>query len=125
MVMTLDRILELDEDGQGLYLNEVAPREILEIRTRNRTYRLENRGEGRALISGHPQFCPSPVEVKVRGSTWGGSVLKVGFIGRGMSLEYSHPKSGTVTTSTIEEVIRPNSQARPVVKCAGELIPAA
>ena len=125
MVMTLDKAQELSEDDHGLYLNELAPREVVEIRTRNRTYRVENCGEGSALISGHPRFCPNPVEVRIHGSTWGGSMLKVGFIGQGMCLEYSDPESRTITTSTIEEVRRSNCQGHPVRNCDGHQIRAA
>ena len=51
MVMTLDKAQELSEDDHGLYFNELAPGEVVEIRTRNRTYRVEKRGDGSALIS--------------------------------------------------------------------------
>jgi hypothetical protein len=57
-----------------------------------------------ALISGHPQFCPDPVLVTIDGSNWGGSLLKRGFIGRGMRLEFRHPVFRRVTTSPIDEI---------------------
>ena len=57
-------------------------------------------GEGAALISGHPEFCPEPTEVQVAGSTWGGSMITTGFLGRGMRLELAHPM-GTMSTSVI------------------------
>lgn len=41
------------------------------------------------LISGHPGYCPTPTPCYVSGSTWGGSMLKVGYVGRGMHLEVS------------------------------------
>jgi hypothetical protein len=42
--------------------------------------------------------------VNVHGSTWGGSMLKVAFIGRGMHLEFRHPQHRVITTSRIVEV---------------------
>jgi hypothetical protein len=61
--------------------------------------------EGQALISGHPQFCPEPVLVTLEGSTWGGSMLKSRYIGRGMHLEFRHPAYPVpIVTSRIEEI---------------------
>lgn len=76
----------------------------LEIRTENRRYSLIYRGRGRALLSGHPRFCPEPVMVRIHGSTWGGSMLKAEFIGRGMRMEFRHPDFQTVLTSRILEI---------------------
>jgi hypothetical protein len=47
------------------------------------------------LISGHPEYCPEPVLVAIAGSTWEGSMLKRGFVGRGMHLGFlSRPNFG-------------------------------
>ncbi len=41
----------------------------------------------------------------IAGSTWGGSMLKVRFIGRGMHLEFRHPGYTTpIVTSLILEI---------------------
>jgi len=57
------------------------------------------------LISGHPEYCPEPVLVAITGSSWGGSMLKSGFVGRGMHLEFSHPAYRVpITTSRIKDV---------------------
>jgi hypothetical protein len=62
-------------------------------------------GESHAFISGHPQYCPEPVLVAIAGSTWGGSMLKLHFLGRGMHLEFHHPEYRTpIITSTIQEI---------------------
>ncbi len=88
----------------GVFLDDLNAGAVLEIETENRVYRIENRANGRILISGHPKFCPGPVLVKLAGSTWGGSMLRLGFIGRGMRLEFRHPVFGVVLTSRIEEI---------------------
>lgn len=85
----------------GVYLDDLEAGDVLVVETRNTNYRLVNHGRGRALISGHPEFCPDPVLVKVEGSNWGGSLLKASYIGRGMCLEFRHPVFQTVTTSPI------------------------
>jgi hypothetical protein len=61
-------------------------------------------GDGAALISGHPEFCPEPIEVRIQGSTWGGSMLKAQFVGRGMRLEYEHPLLRRTLTSRIIDI---------------------
>lgn len=96
-------IVQSEIEG-GVHLRNVLPGTVLEIRTQNRAYTLRYEGEGQALISGHPVFCPEPTLVSIHGSTWGGSMLKEHFIGRGMHLEFGNPASQPITTSIIEDV---------------------
>lgn len=77
----------------------------LKIQTANTLYTLEKRGPKEFWMQGHPVHCPEPTRVYVAGSTQGYSTLKVGFIGRGMQMEFStgaHP--GSITTSLIKEI---------------------
>jgi hypothetical protein len=97
------RLIQSEIEG-GVYLDDLAPGDVIEVETRNHAYKLVNHGRGRALISGHPEFCPHPVMVTVEGSNWGGSLLKVSFIGRGMCLEFRHPHYHTITTSPIVDI---------------------
>jgi hypothetical protein len=96
-------IIQSEVEG-GVYMDDLSPGDVIEVETRNHAYRLVNHGRGKALISGHPEFCPNPVMVTVEGSNWGGSLLKVSFIGRGMCLEFRHPDYQTITTSPIVEI---------------------
>jgi hypothetical protein len=100
----INRQLIQSEIEGGVYLDDLALGDVIEVETRNHAYKLVNRGSGQALISGHPEFCPDPVLVRVEGSNWGGSLLKVSFIGRGMCLEFRHPEFHTITTSPIVEI---------------------
>ena len=68
------------------------------------TYRGNVSKHSGEAVSGHPEFCPEPVRVQIAGSTWGGSMLKQYFIGRGMHLEFMHPKYRRVLTSAILEI---------------------
>ncbi len=88
----------------GVFLESLPLGASLEVQTENRSYRIVHQGKGQALISGHPEFCPQPVLVGIHGSTWGGSMLKVGFLGRGMRLEFGHKPYGVITTSRIREI---------------------
>lgn len=107
-------IIQSEIEG-GVSLDHLPIGAVLEVATQNRFYRLEHLGSGRALISGHPVFCPEAVLVNVHGSTWGGSLIKIRFVGRGMRLEFHHPLHGLILTSRIQEVreLTPASPDRP------------
>ena len=91
-----------------MFLEALAPDTVLQIRTQHHHYTAQFLGEGAALISGHPQYCPQPVQVIIAGSTWGGSMLKLRFIGRGMHLEFHHPDyTLPIITSPIQEIWEP------------------
>ncbi len=102
-------IVQSEIEG-GVSLDELPRGAALEVTTLNRCYRIVNHGDGQALICGHPKFCPAPVLVKIHGSNWGGSMLKVRYIGRGMHLEFRHPEFRTILTSRIVDVraVRPH-----------------
>ncbi|MBI1982993.1 MAG: hypothetical protein HYS61_02210 [Acidobacteria bacterium] len=96
-------IVQSEIEG-GVHMDSLREGEILEVETQNRWYRIENLGRGKALISGHPLFCPKPIPVSIEGCTWGGTMLKVRYIGRGMHLEFRHPHYHTIITSRIVEI---------------------
>ena len=96
-------IIRSEVEG-GLDLNEVPVGAVILVETENRTYRIELRDGRTAYISGHPEFCPEPTCVIIRGSHWGGSMLKMGYVGRGMHLEFQHPEYKTISTSRIVDV---------------------
>jgi len=100
-------IVQSEIEG-GVFLEGLPPETVLHIRTQHHFYTALLLGEGSALISGHPQYCPQPVQVIIAGSTWGGSMLKVRFIGRGMQMEFHHPAYAMpIVTSPIQEIREP------------------
>jgi len=90
------------ENEDGIALDDLELGAVVEVQTGHTTYRMENCGDGKVLISGHPQYCPTPVLVDFHGSTGGHSILKFRFIGRGLHLEFRHPTLGVVRTSRIK-----------------------
>jgi len=88
----------------GVYLHDLSPGSSLSIETRNRVYELVILGDGAAMISGHPEFCLAPTKVQIHGSTWGGSLLKMKYVGRGMHLEFEHPQYRRIITSKIVDI---------------------
>ena len=99
------------EPEDGIHLDHLEPGAELEVCTVNRCYRIVVGANRQMVISGHPAFCPEPVEVRIHGSTWGGSMLKKDFVAPGMRLEFHHPQHDIVTTSpivSVREVRRPS-----------------
>ena len=94
-------VVQSDIEG-GVYLRDLPAGSKLEVQTENHAYTIVQQDAGQ-LISGHPEFCPEPILVKILGSTWGGSMIREAFIGRGMRMEFHHPRY-CVTTSRIVEI---------------------
>ena len=111
-------IVQSEIEG-GVFLNDLPPATVLEIQTLHHRYVVVLLSDNNALISGHPRYCPEPILVAIAGSTWGGSMLKRRFVGRGMHLEFCHPEYQTpIVTSPIQEIREPQiEQARE--QCAG------
>jgi hypothetical protein len=68
------------------------------------TLTIERREDG-LYISGHDKFCPVPTKARIPGSNFGGSMLRMNFVGRGMYMEFhtdEYPKR--IITSQVQEV---------------------
>jgi len=97
-------IVQSEVEG-GVFLNDLPPSTVLEIQTMHHLYTAVLLGGSEAMLSGHPEFCPKPVQVAIAGSTWGGSMLKLQYVGRGMHLEFRHPDyTGPIITSPIVDI---------------------
>jgi hypothetical protein len=97
-------IVQSEIEG-GVFLEDLPSATVLQIQTQHHDYIAVLLDDGSALISGHPQYCPEPVVVAIAGSTWGGSMLKRRFVGRGMHLEFRHPEyRRPIVTSRIKEI---------------------
>ena len=96
-------IVQSEIEG-GVYLDELSEGSVLEVETQNHWYTIIIRSRGEELIWGHPRYCPGPVPVRIAGSTWGGSMLKLRFIGRGMYLEFHHPTYPRIVTSRVLDI---------------------
>ena len=81
------QIIQSEIEG-GVFLADLPAAGVLEIQTQHHDYKAVTLSENSVLTSGHPEYCP-PVLLAIAGSTWGESMLKRGFVGRGMHLEFS------------------------------------
>ncbi|HLK49645.1 MAG TPA: hypothetical protein VKT49_15995 [Bryobacteraceae bacterium] len=88
----------------GVHMHSLPAGAVLEVHTQNHVYTIVSERGGAAWISGHPLYCPDPVLVNIHGSTWGGTMIREHFIGRGMHLEFGHPDFVAITTSRILDV---------------------
>ncbi|HLJ87491.1 MAG TPA: hypothetical protein VKZ53_11760 [Candidatus Angelobacter sp.] len=106
-------IVQSEVEG-GVRLDDLLPGSRLQVTTRNTRYQLVVFIGNTVLITGHSLYCPRPVLVRIHGSTWGGSMLKVRFIGRGMCMEFAHPQFQTpILTSPIQEIRECLQQTEP------------
>ena len=99
-----NHIIESEIEG-GVFVEGLQVGKSLEIQTQSRKYVLKKVGADEFTIEGHPKYCPQPISCKIFGSSWGGSMLKTGFVGRGMLLVYNtieHP--GEINTSMIQDI---------------------
>lgn len=88
----------------GAYLDKLAVGKKLLVQTKKTLYTIEKREDG-LYISGNAKYCPEPTKCSIPGSNFGGSMLKMKFVGRGMYMEYhtdAHPTR--IVTSQIQEV---------------------
>jgi len=107
----INRAICQSEIEGGVSLDELPVGAVLDVQTANTLYRIENRGDGEVLISGHPEICPTPVLVNFHGSTWGTPMLKLRFIGRDMRMEFHHPEKGVVRTSRVSDIREENASS--------------
>ena len=91
----------------GVFIKDLPVGKTLKVRTQNTVYFIDRVSEGPEglTIQGHPRYCKEPVKAYILGSNFGGSMIKIGFVGRGMYMEFStENRRGTIITSRIKEV---------------------
>ncbi|MBI4469300.1 MAG: hypothetical protein HY650_08275 [Acidobacteria bacterium] len=74
--------------SEGIDVTELEPFQIIHAQTLNHEYRLTmiDAREGRVIVEGGAYF-PEPVEGHLRGSSAGGAMLRLGWIGLGLHME--------------------------------------
>jgi len=102
--LALDEVTEISDELEGVMLETLRPCDTIHVRTRNSDYEvfLLDPEAGRALVKGGKYFA-EPMEATVSGSTFGGSMLKMGWLGVGLRMEiYFNGKC--VATSPVQEL---------------------
>jgi hypothetical protein len=95
----LDGCAEISSLLEGVTLMTLKPCDTIHVRTRNSDYEifLLDPKSGRALVRGGEYFA-EPVEGAVCGSTFGGCMLKMGWLGVGLRMEIYVNGQLTVTS---------------------------
>jgi len=95
----LDGGAEISPTLDGVMLMTLEACDMIQARTRNSVYEifLLEPKSGRALVRGGKRFA-EPVEATVSGSTFGGCMLKIGWLGVGLRMEIYENGHRTVTT---------------------------
>lgn len=110
----LDDLVDVNPSLEGMEFSTLSPFDTICLRTVNSEYRilLLDPKQGRALVEGGPYFA-EPIEATLSGSTFGGSTLKVGWIGVGLRLEIWTNGKWT-RTSPVQSILVTSSSAEPV-----------
>jgi hypothetical protein len=95
----VDRAAEISPLLEGVTLTALEACDTIHVRTRNSDYEifLLDPKSGRALVRGGEYFA-EPVEATVSGSTFGGCMLKAGWLGVGLRMEVFVNGQRTVTS---------------------------
>ncbi|MBX3279449.1 MAG: hypothetical protein KF868_15710 [Acidobacteria bacterium] len=95
---SLDGFAELSAN-EGFAIRTLAPFDTIRLRTLNSDYYifLVEPETGKALVQGG-RFFAEPIEAVVSGSTFGGCMLKMGWIGVGLRVEICYNGQRIVTS---------------------------
>ena len=85
----------------GLYLDTETLGLRLEITTANRIYLLSHIEPGKAEISGHSVYCPTPLRVDLIGTRWLNEAIHDCYIAPEMRLQFVDKRARTILTSKI------------------------
>ena len=83
---TLDGFVAEVAGSPGINLRELDPLTTLVVRTRNSSYRVIMSHDTSVIVQGG-RFFPDATPARIDGSGFGGSLLKIGWIGIGLSME--------------------------------------
>jgi len=83
---TIDGFTDVVSRAPGLSFHDVDPLTTLIVHTRNSRYRIVTSGDGSVIVQGG-SFFPDATPARLEGSGFGGSLLKVGWIGVGLRME--------------------------------------
>jgi len=99
---TLDGFVNDLADAPGIALREVEPLTTIVVRTHNSCYRILITHDTTAIVRGGA-FFPEPTPARIDGCGFGGTLLRVGWIGVGLRMEiFSNGRR--IVTSPVRDV---------------------
>ena len=89
---------------EGVCVSKLAKGSFIDLGTKSRHYQIECLGGDLVRVSGHPKWCPTPVEAKFEGSI-GNSSIEPGFATTGLRAVFRRLHDRLpVTTSEITDI---------------------
>jgi len=96
----------------GIDVSKLPQGTKLLVKTHYSLYVIEKLDYGNKVLVKGGKYFTKPKEVNFPGSTWGGSCIKVNWIGYGMRMEFQLPGLRKITTSGVKNatIIAPTYQ---------------
>jgi hypothetical protein len=111
---TLDAFADAVSRSSGLGVGELPALTRLFVRTRNSVYRIDVlEPRDRVVLVQGGAFFPQPTKGWLNGSSFGGSCLKVGWIGVGLHLEFHANDRFIITSRVLSMDVERDSPRRP------------
>lgn len=101
-VATLDGFVDAASDCRGVSVLDLEPLTVLRVETRNSVYQIVISRQAAVFVQGG-QFFPERSAAHLAGATFGGSLLKIGWIGVGMRMEICGD-DGPIVTSPVRRI---------------------
>lgn len=95
---------ESAEAPQGISLANLRPGSLIDLETRNRHYRIECLDGTAIRISGHPDYCLTPVAARLYGSIGTAGELGLGRIEPGSKVMFFLHGGRPITTSRVMSI---------------------
>jgi hypothetical protein len=96
----IQRLVEIQEELSGIDTRKLKPGTQVKAWTKNSVYEMEIVNcIGDVLVQGGKYF-PQLTPTTFTGSTWGGSMLKIGWIGYMMSMEFQYTEKNKIISTT-------------------------
>jgi hypothetical protein len=90
--------------AESVDFKNLPPGAVVDVETKNRHYQIECLGGNAILISGHPQYCPTPMNAELQGSSDQVGIVSPGLIERGRYLRFLVANTFPITTSRVQHI---------------------
>lgn len=109
---TLDGFVDSAHTADGVCVRDLEPLTTLLVRTCNSRYRITVSGHAAIFVQGG-HFFPEPTTARLEGSSAGGSLLKLAWIGIGLRMEIS-AGGRRIVTSPVRTISRDHRSRAPL-----------
>jgi hypothetical protein len=104
---TVDGFFDLLDRVPGVHLAELPPLTTLLVWTWNSVYRVMATADSHVYVQGGAYF-PNAMLAYVDGASFGGSLMKMGWIGVGLKVEFRVGTRRIVTSPVLRIIIEPS-----------------